>query len=450
MSGYRPWRDVRGRLLLVVLTAVVVAIAATLFGFNRLFTESSTRNANALVRGRAASALAGVRVVNGKVRLQESSADAQLDGLVWVFSSGRVVEKPRAEQASVDLAARGLAGGRSRFRDIPDADIRLFAVPVMSDGLRRGTVVAGISLTPYEQTQATALWGSVLLGAVLLLVVGIASWWLLASALRPVGRMTEQAALWSERELDRRFNLGPPHDELTRLGATLDGLLDRLGASLRHERRFSAELSHELRTPLARIIAEAELALRRERKTPEYRDALGDVLRNARQVAKIVDALFAAARHEASGVSGTADAFAVATNVATSCEPLALQSGVTIHVEPPVASIRLGVDGDLAERILHPVVENACRYGAATVRISLARIDGRVLFTIHDDGSGVGHDEHATIFEPGTQGSAGRTEGNGAGLGLALARRLARSASGEVETRAGDQGGSFVVDLPGG
>jgi len=289
---------------------------------------------------------------------------------------------------------------------------------------------------------------SVLLGAVLLVVVGLAAWWLLASALRPVGRMTEQAALWSERDLDRRFNLGPPHDELTRLGATLDGLLDRLGASLRHERRFSAELSHELRTPLARIIAEAELALLRERKSPEYREALGDVLRNARQMTRIIDALFAAARHEAAGVSGTADALAVATNVATTCEPLALQSGVVITVAPPSGPVRLGVDQDLAERILHPVVENACRYAAAAVWISLARMDGRILFTVRDDGSGVGHDEHATIFEPGARGSAGRTEGNGAGLGLALARRLARSASGDVETRAGVQGGAFVVDLP--
>ena len=127
-----------------------------------------------------------------------------------------------------------------------------------------------------------------------------------------------------------------------------------------------------------------------------------------------------------------------------------MQSGVTIQVEPPSTPVRLGVDGDLAERILHPVVENACRYGAATVRISLARTDGRVLFSVQDDGSGVGHDEHTTIFEPGTRGSAGRIEGNGAGLGLALARRLARSASGDVETRVGDQGGSFVVDLPAG
>ena len=80
----------------------------------------------------------------------------------------------------------------------------------------------------------------------------------------PGVRMTRQAAEWSEHDLDHRFALGAPHDELTELASTLDRLLDRLAASLRHERRFSAELSHELRTPLARVLAEAELALRRD------------------------------------------------------------------------------------------------------------------------------------------------------------------------------------------
>ena len=108
----------------------------------------------------------------------------------------------------------------------------------------------------------------------MLVLVALAARWLLAAALRPVTRMTRQAATWSERDLDRRFELGEPRDELTELAATLDGLLDRLAASLRHEQRFSAELSHELRTPLSRVLAETELALRRERAPEEYRDTL--------------------------------------------------------------------------------------------------------------------------------------------------------------------------------
>ena len=76
-------------------------------------------------------------------------------------------------------------------------------------------------------------------------------------------------------------------------------MLERLSASLRHEQRFTAELSHELRTPLAKIAAEGELALRRERTTESYRESLTAVVRNAEQMTRTVEALNAAARHEA-------------------------------------------------------------------------------------------------------------------------------------------------------
>ncbi len=90
-----------------------------------------------------------------------------------------------------------------------------------------------------------------MLALVVMLAVALAARWLISRALRPVLTMTRQAAAWSEHDLDRRFALGPAHDELTQLAATLDELLERLATSLRHEQRLSAELSHELRTPLA-------------------------------------------------------------------------------------------------------------------------------------------------------------------------------------------------------
>jgi two-component system OmpR family sensor kinase len=443
----RPWRDVRGRLLIVVLSALVVALAIAIFGFNRLFTRSSEQNANQLVQSRAASALATLSIKNGKIRVGETRNDQEIDSRVWVFQGTTVIEAPPAP-VTVDAVARALAGGPSRFHDIADADTRLYALPVLSGGARIGTIVAATSLAPYEQTQRTALIDSLILAVVLLLIVGAAVWWLLAAALRPVLRMTEQAEVWSEHELDRRFDLGPPHDELTRLGATLDRLLDRLAASLRHERRFSAELSHELRTPLARIMAESELALRRERTPAEYRVALEDVRRNAGHVARIVDSLVAAARHETAATSGTSDAFVVATEAVEHCAPLAAERHVVVEIEPPAGPLRIGVDGDLAERILEPVVENACRYGQSRVRIRLARSSGRVLVSVEDDGAGILDDERERIFEPGTRGSAGNTNGDGAGLGLALARRLARSASGDVEAVAHEGGAVFAIRLP--
>jgi signal transduction histidine kinase len=254
--------------------------------------------------------------------------------------------------------------------------------------------------------------------------------------------MTAQAERWSDRDLGSRFGLGEPYDELTQLASTLDGLLDRLEASLRHEQRFSAELSHELRTPLARLLASAELALRRERTPAEYRAALEDVHRAASSLTRTVDALVAAARLEAGGARGTSDAYAVAAEAAEACGGLAAERGVELAVEGPEHPIRVGVEAELAERILQPLVENACRYGRSLVRVSVRRTRGGVVYAVRDDGPGVDAAERDRIFEPGVRGRS--ASGDGAGLGLALARRLARSAAGEVDLA----DGQFVVRLP--
>jgi signal transduction histidine kinase len=264
--------------------------------------------------------------------------------------------------------------------------------------------------------------------------------------------MTRQAARWSERDLDHRFALGPPHDELTELAATLDGLLDRLAASLRHERLFSAELSHELRTPLARILAETEVALRRERDPREYREALELINSSAGQLSRIVDALVTAARYEGGGERTTSDAAAVAEGAAAACVGLAEERQVALQVTLPTQPLRVGVDADLAERILQPVIENACRYGSSSVRVGVERDRSTVLYAIEDDGPGVGHHEREQIFEPGVRGGAVTARGShaGAGLGLALARRLARSVDGDVLAEANASGGRFLVRLPSG
>src|SRR5262249_13315939 len=256
-----------------------------------------------------------------------------------------------------------------------------------------------------------------------------------------------RAGVWSEHDLARRFDVGEPHDELTRLAATLNGLLDRLAASLRHERRFSAELSHELRTPLSKVIAEAEVALRRERDPDEYRAALEVTLRNAHHLTRIVETLVAAAQQEASPVRGTADAYDVAQQASSAVRPVADERRVTLIAEPPPTPVRIGVDGDLAERLLQPVIDNACRYARSNVRIALETRANRVRFVVSDDGRGVDQDEIETIFDPGVRGHSS-TGTSGAGLGLALARRLARAASGEVTCEPNGAGATFVVSLP--
>jgi signal transduction histidine kinase len=426
---------VRRRLLAIVLAAVAIVLALSTVGFNLLFANATRDDADRLARGRAAAQAQIVTVRDGELVVPRVAAE----GRIWVFSERGVVVRPRA-RTRADAAAAALAGTSGRL--VTAAGLRLTSQPIVRGGRRVGTVVAGVGLSAYEQAERRAELGSVGLAVVMLGLVGVAVWWLLRSALRPVAQMTEQAERWSERDLDRRFGLGEPHDELTQLAATLDGLLDRIAASLRRERRFSAELSHELKTPLARVIAEAEVTLLRERDAGEYRDALERTLRSARQVQRIVETLVAAARHEGAPGRGTADAYAVARDAADAVSALAAERRVDLVAEEPETPLRVGVEAPLAERVLQPVLENACRYGRTRARLRIVRDGSRVLFLVDDDGPGVLGSERDAIFEPGVRGAD--AEPGGAGLGLALARRLARTAAGDV-TLDGDR---FVVSLP--
>ena len=317
------------------------------------------------------------------------------------------------------------------------------------DGDRVGTVVAGVSLAPYDETATIALVGSLGLAVLLLAAVALLSHWILGKALLPVSRMTDDAADWSDHDLDRRFNRGEPYDELTQLAATLDALLERLSASLRHEQRFTAELSHELRTPLARIAAESELALRRERTGEDYRASLEAVQRNAEQMTRTVEALVAAARQEAGLSRATSDARDGVRAAVEAVHDEAETAGIETRARPARSS---GAGGDRAR------AARADRAAAARQRASLrplARV-GRAERQRHLRGRRRSattapawrRTRRERIFEPGVRGSAAADEPRGAGLGLALARRLARTAGGEISAEADGDGARFRVTLP--
>jgi two-component system, OmpR family, sensor kinase len=446
MSPALPPRSVRGRLLVVVAIVVGGALAAMTIGFNVLLARSLDGDATRLARSRASTILSTVRVERGRIAIAEASDDAAIDSQAWIYDGTRVVEHPRASRLVSDAAGSLASGGRQTL-DI--GDLRLYATPIARSGRRIGTVVAGVSVAPYEQTRRSALELSAALAVLLLATVLAVARSLLSHALRPVAVMTREAAEWSADESERRFALGPPHDELTELAATLDGLLDRLAASLRHERLFSAELSHELRTPLARILARSEMMLSRERTSEDYRDALEGIRASATQMTRTVDALVSEARLQADGPRGSCELAEVLQAIVGASRESARQHGTRIELDASPGGLRVGASADLVERIIHPVVENACSYAASVVRVSLElQPASRVQVRIADDGAGIDEHERERIFEPGFRGRASSANEVGAGLGLALARRLATSAGATIEAPGSKEGGLVVVDLP--
>jgi signal transduction histidine kinase len=309
--------------------------------------------------------------------------------------------------------------------------------------------VAAVSLAPYEQTRHTALVASALLALSAFVAVALAARWLISKALSPVARMTRQAGEWSEHNLERRFALGPPRDELTELAFTLDRLLDRLAASLRHEQRLSAELSHELRTPLASIAAEAQFALRHADLSEEGSQALRSIHECALRMGRTLETLIATAQAQLDPQRATSDARAGARAAIEAAQAVD-DHDVAASLSVAPQDLRVAVEQDLVERILAPLLENARRHATDRVKVSVARGSQGVMFTVSDDGEGIDGSELEAIFEPGRRARGAVAVSSGAGLGLALARRLARSAGGDVRAEHSDAGGRFTVQLPAG
>jgi signal transduction histidine kinase len=441
-------RALRPRLMLVVAIGSGVVLALLTVAFNAILGARLDRDADDLLRQRAAAHLATLRTGGGRLRLAEAPDEGSVDTPIWVFAGRRTLERPVAPP-SEQRAARALAGGPRRSAEVAHADSRLYAVPVIAGGRRLGTIVAGASLAPYEHSAHTALVASSLFALAVWIAIVLASRWAIGAALRPVAEMTAQAERSSETDLDRRFGEGKPYDEVTRLAATFDRLLARLAASLRRERSFSAEVSHELRTPLAKLVAEADVALGRERAPDEYRRALGSIRREAMEMARTLDTLLAAARAETGTTRTVSDARDAVRAATRACEDQARDYGIAIELDLPPTPVPVGADSAAVERVLVPLIENGCRYAAHTVTIGLERIGGDARLSVADDGPGVDEHLRARLFEPGIRDGDGDGGHAGAGLGLALARRLADALGGDVEHVVADgRGARFDVRLP--
>lgn len=261
--------------------------------------------------------------------------------------------------------------------------------------------------------------------------------WASRRALAPVGAMARTAAEWSEHDLDRRFDLGPPTDELRALGRTLDGLLDKVSRVIRGEQRLTSELAHELRTPLTAIRATADLIAMRTDLDDELRADVADIVAGCTTMAETITSLLDLARAARPGGAGDESALGDLVDAA-----LASVGGDDVDVRVDRA-LTVAVPLALGARALAPVLDNAARL-ASHVTVLSGVHDGWVEVTVCDDGPGVPADLAGIVFEP------GRSGGAGSGLGLALARRIARSVGGDVRLEAPRPGSGavFVLRLP--
>lgn len=362
-----------------------------------------------------------------------------------VDATPQVSRRPLLEP---DQTARALRDGALTLElgDVPGIDgrARLLALPI--EGREAGLVlVVGTSLEERDDALRQLLGALLVVGPAALVLASLLGYALATAALRPVESMRAEAAEISASEPGRRLPLPRSRDEVFRLGATLNEMLERLEAALARERSFVADASHELRTPLALLKAELELALRRPRSAAELEQALRSAAAETDHLTGLAEDLLVLARSDQGRLPlrrAPVSAAAVLSQVAGRFRREAEKAGRAIVVDARDGVEVVG-DGDRLERALGNLVENALHHGDGSIRLSTVESNAHVELHVVDEGAGFPPEFLPRAFERFSRADEARS-GERAGLGLAIVEVIARAHGGSAGAANRGGGGADV------
>jgi signal transduction histidine kinase len=360
----------------------------------------------------------------------------------------------RGQDAVVALDDPRLLSGVHTVRARDDGEdvetYRSWAVAATAPDGGREVIVVGTSTESVSEVVAE-LRGLLLLGVPLtVLALALLTWLVVGRALQPVHAISAEVAEISAADLTRRVPEPSTGDEIARLAATMNAMLDRLATSARRQREFVADASHELQSPLARLRAQLDVALAHP-ATTDWDRLAHDLLVDAGELEALVrDLLFLAKDDEVAGRPTAPPVDLVDLDVVVTEEVARLRSTSRVPVDTTAVSAApvQGSEADLG-RLVRNLLENAARHATGRVAVSSASADGVVELVVQDDGPGIPPDQRDRVFERFVRLDGARSPGSGAGLGLAIVATVAARHHGTVSAADRDGGGTTVtVRLP--
>ncbi len=288
-----------------------------------------------------------------------------------------------------------------------------------------------------------------------LLFVLISGYFFSNSLLRPIKKISEDAAEISAQNLARRINTGTVKDEWFQLANTLNQLLNRLQESFELQRRFISNASHELSTPLTSISSQLQVSLQRNREAEDYKKVIQSVYQDVQHMSKLTQTLLEFAK--ASGNKGGLEINLVRMDEIVLRMPAEI-SKVNANYSVQLKFLNLPENEEsllvfgnetLLLTAIKNIVVNACKYsGEHVAYIELETTENEIIIVVEDKGMGIPAKNLATIFQP-----FYRVEENsnaeGFGLGLSLADRIIKLHKGIITAESEEAKGSrFTIKLP--
>jgi two-component system, OmpR family, sensor kinase len=400
----------------------------------------------ALAETEAASALDDPE---GRIHLHEVRAEAgaapwrRFDKLVQILDAeGHVVARSitlggAALPAPPALLAR-LRDGEIVMETLPDfagEPVRIVSLPIEVEGRFRYAIQVATPLRSSTAFLRVArllfLGGSVgILGAVILIGALLAR-----GTLRPMDRIVAMARRIGDSNLRQRLPDPGTPDEIGRLVATLNEMLDRIERGFESQRRFTADASHEMRSPLSRLRSELEVALRRPRDTSEYAAVLRSALEEVERLSGLTEELLTLARLDAGEAGEPVAAPAPLTPLVedelkrVEAEADARKIGIVLETVP---GLSVNVAPEALRLVIGNLLRNAVKFTPPNGRVTVRtlRQGTQAVLAVSDSGPGIAPEDLPRLFDRFYRASRSRSPDTpGVGLGLAIARAIVEPAA---------------------
>lgn len=366
-----------------------------------------------------------------------------------IYSSANLFNYPEALDATLLDTTEEYAFSTV---NIAGAWWRVHARPIYDDVETIGSIQVARSMEGlYDATRSLFV---VVLGCALITIMGavVISRWLAQRLLEPIQDLTSAASrIAGASDLSTRLTWNGPNDELGRLIAVFNRMMERLQNVFRIQQRFVADISHELRTPLTGIIGNVDIM----RRYGADEDSLNAIHTDTARMSRLVHDLLMLARADSGGTPihpMVLDADAVLSGAVKSAAHAAEQKGVSLtlgHVEP----LQVMGDPQQIKQLLDNVIDNAIKFTpvGGQITLTMQRVDQTARIEVTDTGIGIDADHQQRIFDRFYQVDSARAQdgSGGFGLGLSVARWIAEAHHGSIEVRSQPGSGTtFMIHLP--
>jgi heavy metal sensor kinase len=285
------------------------------------------------------------------------------------------------------------------------------------------------------------------------LAVGI-GWFMARRALAGVEKVTLAAQrIAGDGRLAERVPVGRGGDEIDRLAETFNRMLDRIQGLVNGIKEMTDNIAHDLKSPLTRIRGQAEVALTSGGVADEYEAMAASAIEECDRLLEMVNTMLFISRSEAGVAKPELRQIDLAEVVRNACEifqTLAEDKEVALTCNAPQRLVFTG-DVRLIQRMLGNLLDNAIKYTPAGGSVSVTlqpNPEGAVAIAVNDSGVGISEKDRPHIFERFYRGDPSRSQA-GAGLGLSLARAVARAHGGDITVDSSPASGAiFRVQLP--